>query len=199
MHPMLNLAAVLVALAAASAQAVAPAEPAATVAPPGAPASMVLVEQDTLIRLMVLNEVSTKRAKAGDRFVLRVDEAVTANGVTIIPVGAKAWGQVVTAEASGLAGKGGELTARLLYVEVGGDQIPISGEKASTGEAGTTQLALAALALGPLALFGRGNNAKLKAGQIFNAYFTQDMLFDATASRLTPRPPGGDSASVAKQ
>ena len=101
---MLNLTAALAALAAASAQAVAPAEPVATIAQSPAPAGLIAVEQDTLIRLMVLNEVSTRRARAGDRFVLRVDEAVAVNGVTIIPLGAKAWGEVLDAEPSGIAG-----------------------------------------------------------------------------------------------
>ena len=183
---MLNLAAALAALAAASAQAVAPVEPARTIAQSPAPAGLIAVEQDTLIRLMVLNEVSTRRARAGDRFVLRVDEAVAVNGVTIIPLGAKAWGEVLDAEPSGIAGKGGELSVRLLYVEVGGERIPISGETEKAGEAGTTQLALSALALGPLALLGRGNNAKLKAGHIFNAYFTRDLLFDAAAGTFMP-------------
>ena len=32
-----------------------------------------LIDRDTLIRLMVLNEVSTRTVKAGERFVLRVD------------------------------------------------------------------------------------------------------------------------------
>ncbi len=190
---MLNLAAALAAMAATSAQAVAPAEPAAILAAPSAPATGILVDRDTIIRLMVLNEVSTRRAKTGDRFVLRVDEAVTVDGVTVIPVGTKAWGQVLSAEESGMAGKGGELSVRLLSIEIGGEQIPISGENASSGEAGTTQLALAALALGPLALLGRGNNAKLKAGHIFNAYLTQDMLFDAAKSRLMPLGAGGSA------
>ncbi len=119
---------------------------------------------------------------------------MTVDGVTVIPVGTKAWGQVLSAEESGMAGKGGELSVRLLSIEIGGEQIPISGENASSGEAGTTQLALAALALGPLALLGRGNNAKLKAGHIFNAYLTQDMLFDAATSRLMPLGAGGTAA-----
>lgn len=194
MHVMLNLAAALAALAAASAQPVAPAESAATMPPPAAQASLIAVEQDTLIRLMVLNEVSTRRARAGDRFVLRVDEAVQVDGMTIIPVGAKAWGEVLDAEPSGMAGKGGSLSVRLLYVEVGGEHVPISGKTANEGEDGTTQLALSALALGPLALLGRGNNAKLKAGHIFNAYFTRDLLFDPAAGRLMPTAADGRPA-----
>jgi hypothetical protein len=45
-------------------------------------------------------------------------------------------------------------------------------------------------ALGPLALLAPGNNAKLKAGEIFNAYFAGDLLFDPATSRLTSLPAG---------
>jgi hypothetical protein len=166
----------------------------ATIAAPAKPADKedaILVQQDTPIRLMVLHEVSTRSAQAGDRFVLRVDEPVIVEGVTVIPVGAKAWGEVLAAQKSGHVGKAGKISARLLSVEVGGQQIPISGENKSAGESGVNQVALGALGLGPFALFARGNNAKLKAGDIFSAYFDADMLFDrgsATLSLLSARP-----------
>ena len=162
--------------------------PVARPAPQHAQPGGIFVDRDTLVRLMVLNEVSTRTAKAGDRFVLRVDEDVIVDGIRIVPVGAKAWGEVLSAEASGGAGKAGKLNARLLYVEVGGDRIPILGENKTAGEKGTKQVAMAAIALGPLALLAPGNNAKLKAGEIFNAYFASDLLFDPVTSKLTPAP-----------
>lgn len=144
------------------------------------------VERGTAIRLMVLNEVSTRTAKAGDRFVLRVDEPVIVGGSTVIPVGAKAWGEVLNAEKSGHIGKAGKIAARLLSVEVGGRQVPISGENEAAGDKGTTQVALGAFGLGPLALLARGNDAKLKAGEIFSAYLAADMLFDPATATLSP-------------
>lgn len=152
-------------------------------------ASRVLVRQSTPLRLMVLNEVSTRRAKPGDRFILRLDEPVVVDGVTIVPVGVKAWGEVLDAEKSGHGGRSGKLSARLVSLELGSQQIPISGENRSTGENGTTQIVLGALALGPLALLARGNNARLKAGQIFSAYFETDMVYDPATSRLSPLNP----------
>ena len=161
--------------------------PRATIGAPAPPAShpgSIVVPQDTLVRLMVLNEVSTRTAKPGDRFVLRVDAPVVVGGVTIVPVGAKAWGEVLDAEQSGHAGKGGALGARLVSVEVAGEQVPIGGSNRSKGANGSTQLALGVLALGPLALLSPGNNAKLKAGQIFNGYFEEDWLFDPASGRI---------------
>jgi hypothetical protein len=179
---------ILAAALAASAAAPASDQDAGPGAATAAPAGTIRVEQDTLIRLMVLNEVSSRTAKPGDRFVLRVDEPVVVGGVTVIPVGAKAWGEIVEAETNGHAGKTGRIGARLLHVEVGGDQIPITGENRDQGEVGSTRIALGVLAFGPLGLLMRGNNAKLKAGEIFNAWLARDMVFDPATAKLTPIP-----------
>jgi hypothetical protein len=180
---MRKLSAALAALLATCGQGLALAQPSAAIAPPSAPAGTILIERDTVVRLMVLHEVSTRNAKPGDRFVLRVDEPVVAGGATVIPVGTKAWGEVLDAKKSGSVGKGGRLSARLLHIDVGGEQVPISGESRSKGEKGSTQVAMGMLGLGPLALFAPGNHAKLKAGEIFSAYLEADLLFDpATAT-----------------
>lgn len=155
---------------------------------PAVPAGSLLVERDTLIRLMVMNEVTSKTARPGDRFVLRVDENVIVDGTTIIPVGAKAYGEVTDISANGAAGKSGKLGARLLYVEVAGDQIPLNGDSRQAGDSGTGATVMGVLALGPLGLFARGNNAKLKAGDIFNGAFESDHLFDLASRRLLPGP-----------
>lgn len=181
----------LAASTAASAQQTVPimATPVQSVSAPPAAGGGILVERDTLIRLMVLNEVSSRTTQPGERFVLRVDEAVVVGGATIIPVGAKAWGEVLSADKSGAVGKAGTLAVKLLHVDVGGNQLPISGESQAKGEKGTKQVVLGALGLGllaPLALLAPGNNAKLKAGDIFNAYLSGDMLFDPATSTFTP-------------
>lgn len=186
---MTRLSAMLLACCGAPALAQAAPEPTAVVAPSVASAAnpnAIVIEQDTLVRLMVLNEVSTRSAKVGDKFVLRVDEPVVVNGVTVIPVGAKAWGEVLDAEKSGGVGRAGKLNAKLLYLEHGGARIPISGERQSAGESGTTQVVAGALALGPLALLAPGNSARLKAGEIFSAYVESAMLYDPATSTLMP-------------
>jgi hypothetical protein len=162
---------------------VAPAEP-----PSGHPEAVV-VPKDTMVRLMVLNEVNTHRAKPGDTFVLRVDENVSVGGTTVIPVGARATGEVTLVEANGAVGKGGTIAARLLYVDVNGQRIPLSGEDQSKGSKGGDRVALAAVAFGPFGLLARGAQGKLKAGHIFNGYLADDLLFDrATGAFILPEP-----------
>lgn len=130
--------------------------------------------RDTPVHLMVVNEVSTKDHAAGHRFKLRVDQAVTINGVTVIPVGTLAWGELTDASKSGNAGKAGKLAARLTHIEYRGQSIPIEGETSANGKSGKGETLLGMLAMGPLGLFAKGNNAKIKAGEKMVAFVAQD-------------------------
>lgn len=154
-----------------------PAGPAVSVAgeaSAAAAAPPLLLRRDTPIHFMVVNEVTTKTHLAGHRFKLRVDKPVIIDGVVVIPVGATAWGEVVAAKSSGNVGKSGKLEAKLLYVESRGMQIPISGTNMAKGAGGGGETALGILALGPLGLFAKGNNAKIKAGELMTGFVEQD-------------------------
>jgi hypothetical protein len=144
-------------------------QPAAAVQP-----TAIILPKDTPIHLMTLTEVTTKTDTVGDKFKLRVDKDVQINGATIIPVGTLAWGEVTSAKSSGNVGKAGSLTAQLLYVELNGQQIPISGDTSSKGRTGTAEAVVGVLSLGILGLFAKGNNAKIKAGEKITAFVTND-------------------------
>lgn len=137
-----------------------------------APAPLVL-PLDTPVHLMVLTEVTTKEHSAGHRFKLRVQEPVILDGTTVIPVGAIAWGEVLSAERSGNVGKSGKVSARLLYVETGGVRVPLTGETNSKGKSGTAETVMGVLSLGVLGLFAKGNNAKIKAGEKMIAFTSE--------------------------
>ena len=91
------------------------------------------VPDGTPVRLMVTRELTSRTVKNGDRFKLRVDEPVFVNGQVVIPVGATAWGEIVSFEKNGAAGKGGKLAARLLYVEMPDGNLPLKGDMADRG------------------------------------------------------------------
>jgi hypothetical protein len=161
---------------------------AAPAAPADRPGALVLPRQ-TMVRLMVLNEVNSREASPGTRFVLRVDENVVVGGIVVIPVGAKAWGEVTEVTANKALGKPGSVGARLLYVEVNGERIALAGEEQSRGNAGGDKMAMASAAFGPFALLTKGNIGKLKAGFIFNGYVAADRLFDPAAGTFLPAGP----------
>lgn len=136
----------------------------------------IIIPQDTPIHLMVLREVSTKEHGVGHRFRLRVNKPVVMDGETIIPIGAIAWGEVTSAERSGNLGKSGKLSAKLLYVEVGDTNISISGETSDKGNSGTAETVMGVIGLGVFGLFAKGNNAKLKAGELMTAFTLEDTV-----------------------
>ena len=163
------------------------AQPELVAAAPAAPADQpgaIVVAKDTIVRLMVLNEVNTNSARPGDRFVLRVDENVIVNGTTVIPVGAKAYGEVTKVKSNGGVGKAGSVGAKLLYVELGEDRIPISGEDVSKGRKEGGGVVLASAIWGPFGLLMKGGPGKLKAGHIFNGYIPADLIFDSATGRF---------------
>jgi hypothetical protein len=169
------------AAAPASAQAEAAGVPAVSPAPP-APA--IILKAGTLVHLMVLKEVTTQTAYVGQEFVMQVNDDVLVDGVKVIPLGTKAFGEIVAAERSGLVGKSGKLATRLAYIDARGDHIPLTGEAhtAGTHGAATTVAATVGFAMmgaGPLGLLTRGTNAKLKAGEIITGYVANDTPFGA--------------------
>jgi DNA-binding XRE family transcriptional regulator len=145
--------------------------PAIVVAPAIAP---LVLKRDTPVHFMVVSEVTTKTHTQGHRFRLRVDKPVFVDGVLALPVGTIAWGEVLAAKKSGNAGKSGSLEARLLYVDVEGYRVPISGNNEAKGAGGGAETALGVLALGPLGLLAKGNNAKIKAGELMTGFVEQD-------------------------
>lgn len=144
-------------------------------------ASPLLLRQDTPVELMAVKEVSTADTAAGARFKLRVNKAVSMEGKVVIPVGSWAFGEVIAASDSGGLGKSGRMTARLLYVQTGDAQIPLSGEVSAKGT-GAGSAGLAILFTGWAGFFHRGNNAKIKAGEILTGFIAENAWLDLGAN-----------------
>lgn len=119
---------------------------------------------------MVIREVNSRSAKAGDRFRLRVNAPVLVNGVTAVPVGATAWGEVISARGSGAAGGKGQLSLRLLHMDTSWGPVPLAGTQGAEGDANTGGVILGVLGFGILGLLNKGGNATFKAGDIIHGY-----------------------------
>lgn len=145
------------------------------------PSETIIIPKDTPVHLMTLTEVTTKTDMAGKKFKLRVNEDVIIDGSAVIPKGTLAWGEVTSAESSGNLGKSGRLTARLLFIELNGQRIPIEGDTSAKGKSGTAETVVGVLGLGLLGLFAKGNNAKIKAGEKSTAFVANDFPLKLTA------------------
>lgn len=144
-----------------------------------------VVAPGTPLKLMVTKEVDSRTARTGDRFRLRVNEAVVVDGATVVPVGADAWAEVTYVDGTGAVGNKGKLTARLLYVDLPGGPLPITGEQAVQGKGNTAGVAFAMVGFGLLGLLTKGGNAHFKAGDILTGYVAAPM-----AGGAAPTPAG---------
>ena len=158
-------------------------EPVATTAAelPSAP-EPVTVRRDTPLELLATKEVSTADVSTGTQFKLRLNKPVTVGEGVIIPVGTWAVGEVLMARDAGGLGKSGQMTAKLLYLEYGANRIPLEGQISARGS-GAGSAGAAIIFAGVAGLFHRGNNAKIKAGEIVNAFVAEDtpLVLDQSA------------------
>lgn len=155
-------------------------------APPAPPPALVL-RRDTPVELMAPSEVRSDRAPPGTRFKLRVNKPVVVDGVTLIPVGTMGWGEVISASGSGGLGKSGLLSAKLLHIDLNGQPIPMEGETSAKG-VGAGSAGLAVVFSGVAGLFHRGNNAKIKAGEIITGFVGRDLAFDPATRAMLVQP-----------
>lgn len=186
---LLALSALSLVTAPASAQVVQPAAAAAVAAPIAEPVSAnAVLRAGTPVALKMMEEVTTKKkaAKVGQRFQLEVAAPVEVNGVTVIPAGTPAWGEITEVRNKGMWGKSGKLTAQLLYLRVNGRQIRLKGtfdDKGVTGTAGV----VGAVAFVPIAgFFLTGTSAVLPMGGPVNGFVDEDVALAMAAAAPAP-------------
>jgi len=149
--------------------------------PSAGPAAMpaaapVKLQIGTAIPLTIIDRVSTKTNQKGDLIHLVVSEDVTLDGRTVIPKDTIAIGELTRCDAKGAFGKSGKLEARVLYLELRGRTIRLSGALSSRGESGTTETVLTAIAAGTLAFAVTGKSATIEPGTKLEAILDRDTI-----------------------
>lgn len=155
----------------------------ALVALPAAPASAtpLTLKAGTAITLATTADLSSRDAEVGDPVDLVVSEPVVVDGVTVIPKGARATGEVSRAKGNGHLGKSGKLSVRVDHVTAEGQSIPVRGQHAEEGRSGTLGVVGAAVVFLPLGALIKGKEAKIPAGSPLEVYVAQDVALDSGA------------------
>lgn len=91
----------------------------------GTPGTHVTVLENTLIRVMTDQPLSTKRSKNGMPVTFDVREDVIVNHVLVIPRGATIHGEVIRSKKAGLISGTPELSLRLDSLDLGGETYPL--------------------------------------------------------------------------
>lgn len=172
--PARDTAAAVIAPAAAPSLAIA--------SPPG---SNAVLHAGTELPLRTLEELTTKekQLRVGNHFRLETSEPVVVEGVTVIPAGSPAVGEITDVRNKGGWGKSGKFNARLLYLTVNGRQIRLSGgfdDKGSAG--GTAAVAVSALVFAPAGFFMTGKSAKVASGTVVKGFIDEDVPLNLPAA-----------------
>ena len=166
-------AAMMVSVQGAQAQtATVPVQPVATAT------SAATLRTGTEVPLRLSEELTTKgkKLRVGQRFHLEVAEPVMVQGVTVIPAGSPAIGEVTEVTNKGMWGKSGHLGARLLYATVNGRQIRLSGAFDDKGVAGGVgAVAASAIVFLPAGFFMTGTSARVPMGTIIKGFVDEDV------------------------
>lgn len=134
-----------------------------------APALIVPANTEVILRM---NEDLTSKGgqvKEGHMFNLTVAYDVKVGGVTAIPSGTPAKGEVTMRTGKGVFGKSGKMEVELRSVDLNGQRIPLTGKYRQEGE-GNTLAAVGAVFLSAPLLFVTGKSALIPRGRELSGY-----------------------------
>jgi hypothetical protein len=159
-------------------------------APIAAPATTnAVLRTGTEVPLKLSEELTTagKKLRVGQRFRMETAAPVIVQGVTVIPVGSPAVGEITDARNKGMWGRSGHLAGRILYVTVNGRQIRLSGAFDDKGVAGGVgAVAVSAIVFLPAGFFMTGTSAKLPIGAAVKGFVDEDVTLTIAAAAPVP-------------
>lgn len=166
------------------------AQPAPLVAVPVAAQPAAVLPANTQISLS-MNETLTTKGKRwgeGDTFDLTVTHDVRMGNYIIIPRGSRGVGRITYLTNKGAFGKSGKMEIDLEYVEVHGEQIPVTGHYRQEGEGNTVGTVAGVVAVGVFAGFVTGHSGVIPQGRELNAYTKQDLPIAFAGPAPTSQP-----------
>ena len=171
-----------------------------TAAPISAPTTnAAILRIGTPVPLRLSEELTTKgkKLRVGQRFHMETAEPVIVQGVTVIPVGSPAMGEITDVRNKGMCGKSGHLAGRILYVTVNGRQIRLSGAFDDKGVAGGVgAVAVSALVFLPAGFFMTGTSAVIPAGASVKGFVDEDVQLNIAAAAPAPLTVGVPAAPM---
>lgn len=142
----------------------------------GAPAQNVL-RTGTEVNLRLKEPLTTagKKLRVGYRFQMEVADPVMVNGQVVVPTGSPALGEITEVRNKGMWGKSGHLTGSVLYVNVNGRQIRLTGTFDDKGVTGTAAVVGAVLLIPVVGFFTTGTSAHIPVNAPIKAFIGEDV------------------------
>lgn len=152
----------------------------AIVATPIAPPSetRILIPAGTAIDLVTTNAISSKKNVKGDLLHLKVAAPLLMDGVTAVEAGTVVVAQLSDARERGAFGKSGKLDLRLLYAELPGGSLRVSGSLEARGKKDGGDGVATAAAFLFLPFIATGRSAEIPAGTELSGRLDRDLWID---------------------
>ncbi len=179
----------------------------AQVPSPGNPSSEsgFRLEDSTPVKLRLTRTISSASAQVGDRVDFDVLDAISVNGMIVIPKGSIAWGTVTAAQKKRRMGRGGKLNVNIDSVRLADgekDALRAVNDRKGGGHVGAMTGAMVATGIvffpaAPLFLFMHGKDITIPKGTEITAYTSGDMTLDP--ARFAPHPETGMASAATPQ
>ena len=125
--------------------------------------------------------------RVGQRIRMETAEPILVQGVVVVPAGSPAVGEVTDVINKGMWGKSGHLAGRVLYMNVNGRQVRLSGAFDDKGVAGGVgAVAVSALIFLPAGFFMTGTSAMLPVGTVVKGFVDEDVPLAMTVTATQP-------------
>jgi len=156
--------------------------------PPIAAPGPAVLRVGTEVPLKLSEQLTTKNkaVRVSQRFRLETSEDIKVDGQVVIPVGSPAMGEVTDVRNKGMWGKSGHINARLLYVQVNGRQIRLSGTFDDKGVTGTAGVVAAIVFVPVVGFFTTGTSADLPIGAGVKGFVDEDVPLAFAVSAPAP-------------
>jgi hypothetical protein len=135
----------------------------------------IILPAGTNVRIRLLSNLTSQDNKSGQQFDIEVAEDVMLNGRAVIGRGSPGVGELTLVKKKGMWGKSGKLEGRFISVRSNGRDIPLRGNLADKGNAGTAGVVGAIVVLPIAGFFVTGTSAEILSGTSFQAKTDSDI------------------------
>lgn len=149
--------------------------------------STVKIPDGTMIRLALLESLSSATNRVDDTVNFEITEEIRIGPIIAIPRGATARGRVVEAEAKRRMGKAGKLNFTVDYLKApDGTNVRLRASSARQGQEKSGTVIVGTVLLSPLFLLMRGKDVEISRGTAFNAFVDGDREISLGGGGLAP-------------
>lgn len=155
---------------------------------PGFPqGSTIKIPDGTMVRLSLLDSLSSATNRVDDPVNFEVTEEIRIGPIVAIPRGATARGHIVEAEPKKRMGKAGKLNFTVDYVKApDGANVRLRASSARQGQEKSGTVIVGTVLVSPLFLLMRGKDIEISRGAAINAYVDGDREISLGGGSLAP-------------